>query len=335
MDDAAAKAAAAAKKQARIASLDAKFAARASAGAATTTTATAAAAKSSSMRAKQQKVLESKGHAAPARGGRGGRGAGDGNDVSGCPEDPSTSLYAPLVANERVEVCARANEAAATKGKRKRVVDMVTSDARDARRAYVEEYTRELLATRAMNGDDTMGDEDDILRAKLSRDKALLLDDATKTLDHGESRANQLKERFAKANAARLSRTALRKRGFYGVPKEKCTWSALATLRAHWDRYAKGLVKDVKRDEARRRLTRGIDLHGCVVKVIRHSRTPDAIGREGCVAFVGGRFLWLVPRLTDAPTLKVLIDGGTFEFTVNEFVVKLNHEDIVAAMPSA
>lgn len=95
------------------------------------------------------------------------------------------------------------------------------------------------------------------------------------------------------------------------------------------------LSEELLFQRASERLTRGIDLHGCVVKVIRHSRTPDAVGREGCVAFVGGRFLWLVPRLTDAPTLKVLIDGGTFEFTVNEFVVKLNHEDIVAAMPSA
>jgi len=287
------------RKKARIATLDARYAAEkarhAREGATTT------------KRREKEKEVE----ASETRDGRG------------------LGAYACSTASERAET--RASERG--RGTNAVDVDNATSDDEEKRRAYVEKYVRGLLATRSGKANEAVGDEDDILRTKLGRDKALLLDDATKNLDHGETRAKALKERFAKANAARMSRTALRKRGFYGASKEKYTWSALATLRSHWDRYARGLIKDVKRDEAKRRLTRGIDLHGCVVKVTRHSRTPDVVGREGCVAFVGGRFIWLVARRADAP-LKVLIDGGTFEFTVDEYVVKLNHAD-VATLPSA
>jgi len=255
------------------------------------------------------------------------------NDVEAEDEgnDPSTSYYAPLTkeARERATATAATEKFAGSKKRAKLLVEAVTSDDKETRRLYVETYARDLLATRAKDGD-----ADEVLRGKLSKDKALLLDDATRALDHGDSRAKALRERFAKANAAKLTATAMRKRGMYGLPLHQCKWSAFAPLRAAWEKYAHALVRDARsHDDVFRRLTRGIDLHGAVIKIIRHSRTPDVVGREGVVFFINARSMWLACRKRDAEPLRVFIDGGVFQFTVDDRIVRLSSEDILASLP--
>ena len=152
------------------------------------------------------------------------------------PDDPSTSYYAPLDGKRRREIASAAAAAAAVKSKRNRKkADAAMSDDAESRRLFVEQYARELLATREGDG---IGDGEDALKQKLSRDKALLLEDAAKTMDVRESRAVALKARFARANRQKLSRSQLRKRGFFGLSEEKCKWSTFSRLRALWDVHA-------------------------------------------------------------------------------------------------
>lgn len=247
--------------------------------------------------------------------------------------DPSTSYYAPLTkeARERATATAATEKFAGSRKRAKLLVEAVTSDDKETRRLYAETYARDLLATRAEDGD-----ADEVLRGKLSRDKALVLDDATRALDHGDSRAKALRERFAKANAAKLTATAMRKHGMYGIPLHQCKWSAFAPLRASWEKYARALVRDARsHDDVSRRLTRGIDLHGAVIKIIRHARTPDVVGREGVVFFINARSMWLASRKRDAEPLRVFIDGGVFQFTLDDRVVRLSSEDILASLPNS
>jgi hypothetical protein len=244
------------------------------------------------------------------------------------PDDPSTSYYAPLDGKRRRELASATAAAAKSKRIRKKAEAAMSDDA-ESRRLFVEQYTRELLATR--EGDGT-GDGEDALKQKLGRDKALLLEDAAKTMDVRESRAEALKARFARANRQKLSRSQLRKRGFFGLSEEKCKWSTFSRLRALWEKYARGLVERAKHDEVHRLLTRGIDLHGCVVKVTKHARTPDVVGREGVIAYVSDRCVWLVSRGRDQP-LKVLIDGATLRYVLDDREVTLTSDDIASCRP--
>jgi RNase P/RNase MRP subunit p29 len=229
--------------------------------------------------------------------------------------DPTTSYYAPSIGEDEETFAgarATAREEAA------------------ARRAYAEAYARRMLATRRRG---TSADAEDDLRAKLSADKALVLvNDWERVVDAGEARAREREKRFAEARRAMMSKTRLKREGLYGLRPEQCTWSAFSKLRGLWEKYARALVKDAKRGEAEARLTRGLDLHGCVLKVVRHARAPDLVGREGVVAFISSRCLWLVARKREKP-IKVLIDGGTFEFVLDERVVRLSSEDVLASAP--
>lgn len=331
---------AAKKKAARIASLDARMAAAASARMAGRMAATSKVPKRNQNQSQSQNQRKSgpptttRGKPAGPGGGRGGRGNRPlENDAEDEDEgtDPSTSYYAPLTkeARERATATAATQKFAGSRKRAKLLVEAVTSDDKETRRLYAETYARDLLATRAEDGD-----TDEVLRGKLSRDKALVLDDATRALDHGDSRAKALRERFAKANAAKLTATAMRKRGMYGLPLHQCKWSAFAPLRASWEKYARALVRDARsHDDVSRRLTRGIDLHGAVIKIIRHARTPDVVGREGVVFFINSRSMWLASRKRDAEPLRVFIDGGVFQFTVDDRVVRLSSEDILASLP--
>ena len=270
-----------------------------------------------------------RGRTTPGRGSREGRVGAVEEDVE-TPDDPSTSYYAPLDGKRRREIASAAAAAAAVKSKRNRKkADAAMSDDAESRRLFVEQYARELLATREGDG---IGDGEDALKQKLSRDKALLLEDAAKTMDVRESRAVALKARFARANRQKLSRSQLRKRGFFGLSEEKCKWSTFSRLRALWEKYARGLVERAKRDEVHRLLTRGIDLHGCVVKVTKHARVPDVVGREGVIVYVSDRCVWLVSRGRDRP-LKVLIDGATLRYVLDDREVTLTSEDIASCRP--
>jgi len=229
--------------------------------------------------------------------------------------DATTSYYAPTVGDDD-EAFAGARATASAEAA--------------ARRAYAEAYARRMLATRRRG---TSADAEDDLRAKLSADKALVLvDDSRRAVDAGEARARAREKRFAEARRAMMSKTRLKREGLYGLRPEQCTWSAFSKLRGLWEKYARALVKDAKRGDAETRLTRGLDLHGCVLKVVRHARAPDLVGREGVVAFVSSRCLWLVARKREKP-IKVLIDGGTFEFVLDERVVRLSSEDVLASAP--
>lgn len=333
------------KKAARIASLDARMAAAASARMAGRMAAASKVPKQNQNQNQNQQrksgptttTTTTRGKpSGPPGGGRGGRGNRPvENDAEDEDEgtDPSTSYYAPLTkeARERATATAATEKFAGSRKRAKLLVEAVTSDDKETRRLYAETYARDLLATRAEDGD-----ADEVLRGKLSRDKALVLDDATRALDHGDSRAKALRERFAKANAAKLTATAMRKRGMYGIPLHQCKWSAFAPLRASWEKYARALVRDARsHDDVSRRLTRGIDLHGAVIKIIRHARTPDVVGREGVVFFINARSMWLASRKRDAEPLRVFIDGGVFQFTLDDRVVRLSSEDILASLPNS
>lgn len=235
----------------------------------------------------------------------------------------STSHYASHSVAMMEEVTAGARARAS--GRARVAVQEAASEDEDARRMYVEGYVRALLSTR-VRGDEA--DAEDAVRQKLGRDKVLTLEDARKALDAEETRRDALKKRFAQANRAKASRSSLRSRGIFGLRKEHCSWSRFAKLRTAWETYARGLVRNANRRDVRALLTRGIDLHGCVVKIVAHERQPDAVGREGVIAFVSARCLWLVSRARD-DFFKVLIDGVALEYTLDDRVVTLSSDDVV------
>lgn len=236
---------------------------------------------------------------------------------------PSTSHYASHAVATMEELTAGARARSSGRRARAAVQDAASEDG-ETRRMYVEGYVRALLSTRA-KGDEA--DAEDAVRQKLGRDKVLTLEDAKKALDAGETRRDALKKRFAQANRAKASRSSLRSRGIFGLRKEHCSWSAFAKLRAAWETYARGLVRDANRRDVRALLTRGIDLHGCVVKIVAHERQPDAVGREGVIAFVSARCLWLVSRARD-DFFKVLIDGVALEYALDDRIVTLSSDDV-------
>lgn len=236
---------------------------------------------------------------------------------------PSTSHYASHSVAVMEEATAGARRRARD-ARAKTAVEEATSEDVETRRTYVEGYVRALLSTRA-KGDEA--DAEDAVRQKLGRDKVLTLENAKKAMDAEETRREALKKRFAQANRAKASRSSLRSRGMFGLKKEHCSWSAFAKLRAAWETYARGLVRNANRRDVRALLTRGIDLHGCVVKIVAHERQPDAVGREGVIAFVSARCLWLVSRSRD-DFFKVLIDGVALEYALDERVVTLSSDDV-------
>lgn len=234
-------------------------------------------------------------------------------------------IYAPSARARRERTVERAR-ARATSRRRREDADDATSDDATRRRRVVENYLRRVLRTRA-RGD--AADGEDQVRKKLGRERALTLEDAPRgrDADAETTRRERVRERFARAMRARASGTVMRKRGMFGLKKSRCSWSAFGTLRRAWTRYARGLVESRDASAARRALTKEIDLHGCVVKVTSHARQPDAVGREGVVAFVSARRLWVCARAGD-DFYKVLIDGAALEYALDDRIVRLAPEDV-------